>query len=147
MKHIMTTRGEKRGKTNWQYEERGKEIQCYCYGKWCLTLSKKENSRKTPCLPTEAKDWSLVQEYFIFFCNKIKKSMNNVTDIVDFRLMLLFWGSRTYIDIGTLPETLTLKWDLPWAVGTYAAVGWAWASFCSALLLCPLLLAFSASLC
>ncbi len=32
------------------------------------TLSKNVNSRKTPCFPTEAKDGSLKQEYFIFFC-------------------------------------------------------------------------------
>lgn len=42
------------------------------------TLSKKENSLNTPCLPTEAKDWSLVQEYFIFFCKKEKETCSTI---------------------------------------------------------------------
>lgn len=38
-----------------------------------FTLSKKVNSRRTPCFPTDAKDWSLEQENFIFFCGNKEK--------------------------------------------------------------------------
>lgn len=38
-----------------------------------VTLSKNVNSRRTPCFPTDAKDWSLEQENFIFFCGDEKK--------------------------------------------------------------------------
>lgn len=41
-----------------------------------LTLSKKENSLNTPCFPAAAKDWSLVQEYFIFFWKRKKIFLN-----------------------------------------------------------------------